>query len=371
MNIGIMYAGDAQISGLLYPITNGNVEILHSTISQSSIEKISKFKIYDREHIFHFSNNFDDLQNADIKVAVFQYEYFEQAQRLVEQFTDLVDKIIITRTNGESLPEHEFHHVYKTLSNPKVFWISSAALGNTQNDRIIIDIFINLYYFYNGFGFYYLNYYPSEKKEKFIGTYNRHVNYKPERYDLIKHFRENIVDDIEIFDVEESFYTNVGGNILDRWNWQQMHITSYLDYNTTVANILFDTATDGPSKNNTFILNEKILKGIIFQKANIFFIYLGTIEAMNWAIQKGFWFLNQEFYDSSKATPGDVIKSAIKTIEFLKNLKEELKTNDAVYKFLLDKYKHKLEQSVNSFNHLLNNCEYKEQLIKLLTEKGN
>jgi hypothetical protein len=150
-----------------------------------------------------------------------------------------------------------------------------------------------------------------------------------------------------------------------------VHISSYTDYNNCVANLIFESQYGILPEQDS--LTEKTLKSIIFQQADIFFIHCGSVNEFEWLQSKGFWFLNTEFYDTTESdtnAESSVYYSVIKTCKYLKELKDTLGTNDAVYRHLIEKYGHKLKFSTQALSNLLKNCEYKDKLINLIT-KGN
>ena len=155
------------------------------------------------------------------------------------------------------------------------------------------------------------------------------------------------------------------------------HISGYTDYQHNVVNLIYDrdfdqlldmdyadylsdTVRKYPHKFN-FDPTEKTLKSILFSNTNTFFVVYTLSNIIEWMIDKGFWVLNFEFLPKTRqewqsdlnggSLPEDlninngVTYSIVKTCEYLKTLKTELKTNEAVHEFLVKKYRHKLEKN--------------------------
>jgi hypothetical protein len=271
--------------------------------------------------------------------------------------------------------------IKQLLENPKTIFIYAHDLLEAPHERCIVDYAINFYLFYHSHGYYYLNYYPNKEKQRLVGVYNRFDQYKPLRRRMINHFRTKVdsEEDIHVFNADTPFTSALSCRLIDRWAWQHMHIASYTDYNSTVANILFETAQ---FVHPNFVFSEKTVKSLIFQEADIFFIYVGVSKGIEWLHEKGFWFLNSEFYDKDDTdfdkdlkrvtffnSELPLIRSAEKTIEYLKTLKQELKTDSAVHAFLVEKYRDRLNSNRETFKKMLTNCEYKDRLLSLITNK--
>lgn len=146
-------------------------------------------------------------------------------------------------------------------------------------------------------------------------------------------------------------------------------MTSYTDFTTSVCNLIFESA--GPDvvdlniePTKRLYLSEKTLKGLLFSKENIFSMWCGNEYFIPVLQDYGFWFLNFEFYNHTE--PKAVVSSLIKTTEYLKQLKNQLKTNESVHKYLLDTFGSKLENNGKMLDQFLLDCEVKDNIIKLL-----
>lgn len=382
MNIGVVTSPSVRddiLTPFLYPLTNGEIEMLDAFVTSSKIYHPNKFKIREGGHCYHFSKNLDDINYCDIKLMVIPVS--SDAFHIIQKYENDIDYFIFSRQDDEAEHPTNMQYIKSLLERSNVIFIYPHGLHQPENPRCIVDYSINLYLHYHAFGFYYLNYYPNKEKQHLVGVYNRFDNYKPLRKKTIEYFRSKVdPEDIHIFKTETPYTSSISGQLLDRWSWQQMHISSYTDYNSAVANIVFET---GAVVTERFLFSEKTVKSIAFQSADIFFIYMGISKGIEWLHEKGFWFLNSEFYD----TEGDdfdydnlgrltifksefpLMRSVQRSVNYLKTLKEELKTNNAVHAFLVEKYRDKLDANEQAFKKLLTNCEYKEKLLNLITKK--
>ena len=386
MNIGILTEpyDDVSYTSLLYLLDNGEPEILDTMIKETSIFVPNRFKIREGGHCFHFSYKPEDLDYCDVKIYIRStsaLSYPTQIKEIVDQYKNSVDKILFAQTSGEALTKSLLPAVTEAIEDPQVMFICSVFIPSLINHpRAIIDVNLNLFYFVDDFGYYYLNYYPYKDKNHLIGLYNRYDEYKSARTRMKEFFEEKTGCEIYKFKTSSRFFSEVSGAILGKWKWQQMHITSYTDYMTCVANLVFESRM-GHAEDWSF--TEKTIKSIVFQAADIFFIYSGTSVGMEHLHQRGFWFLNSEFYepdnlvndfnfpsefcDDPKSMP--IYRSVFKAIEYVQQLKNELGSNNAVYELLLEKYGDKLRANEAAFNHLMQNCEYRDKLLSFLTDK--
>jgi len=165
------------------------------------------------------------------------------------------------------------------------------------------------------------------------------------------------------------------------------HITSYIDFTTSVCNVIFETLystgnVDEPGSDNKMYcrqyITEKTLKAIIFSEENIFFIWYGPIKLYKHLMDMGFWFLNSEFYDESielsvlypNTSYSHMEESVIDASIYLKSLKEKYKTNTEVHKHLMKTFGHKLQKNVELFKEILNSYSKKENILNLI-KNGN
>jgi hypothetical protein len=153
-------------------------------------------------------------------------------------------------------------------------------------------------------------------------------------------------------------------------HWGNNHITSYIDFTTSVCNVIFETlhSNGNDEEPNSKMhgrqyITEKTLKSICFSEENIFFIWYGPSKLFKHLIKLGFWFLNCEFYDETKTT---LEQSVIDTSIYLKELKEKIGNNKVVHGYLMNLYGVKLQQNVSVFKKLLNNYNNKDIVLNLI-----
>ena len=385
MNIGVHYGAyeDFGSGPFLYALSRGTAEVLNENLQAWQRGTNQKFKIHYADHVFHFSTEFRDLEYCDIKILSANIGITQEKH--LKEYYDKVDYIFLHTREGEMIQGFEEDRMKQWINLDKVYFILNHRFKEySDHPKVITDLSINLFHMYNTFGFYYLNYYPFDKKKHLIGVYNRDTQYKSYRHELLKLFTEYTGQDIHRFTSEKTFYTELSGKILDVWNWQRMHMAGYTDYATCVANVVFETQS---GDHHFDMFTEKTVKSIIFQAANIFFIWVGTYRGMKWLHEKGFWFLNSEFFDPEdfvnepyfnpdyagvdKDLAIPVFKSAYKAVNYLKELKDRLGTDDAVYQYMLETYGHKIESNIANFKHLLENCEYTDRVMDIILKPKN
>jgi hypothetical protein len=217
-------------------------------------------------------------------------------------------------------------------------------------------------------------------------------------YDLFKIYGEVLAFDLfdgnpdKFFDVIYDTSNEYNQKVLFQsyitfGHWGNTHISSYMDFTTSVCNVVFETlyATaniEGTATGNKMYgrqyITEKTLKAICFSEENIFFIWYGPTKLYKHLMNIGFWFLNSEFYDESLEIPfqdglpsySHIEQSLIDTSLYLKKLKEEYKTNEEVHNYLSKKYGHKLQKNVELFKNMLNSYDKKDLLLNLI-KNGN
>ena len=380
MKVGFYHQplSDCSLVSSLYPLANGQSTLLDGDPSEFSRPTAMSFIIELDGHTFHFANNLDKIKDCDIKIYTQDILFLNKDE--LNDLKDTIDYFIINRTNGENWTCPEI--VLEYLKNEKVIVILGQDFEHSsEHPRLITDKALNLFFFYHRFGYYYLNYYPSYEKNHLIGAYNYNGKiYKTSRNKSLSYITDRIGNDMHIFETDKSFSTEVTGKLITTWAWQMMHCSSYTDYNSAVANIMFETEKNNDYENPNGTLTEKTLKSLLFQKAGIFFIYWGPYYHMEWLHEKGFWFLNSEFYDpdnlvnenqynifDSKNKRAIALDASVfKTVDYLAELKSQMGTNNEVYKFLIEKYQDKLNQTTTALEYVLKNCEWKNRLFDLI-----
>lgn len=383
MKIGIFYQ-QTQLSCLvpfLYLLQKYKVE--HFNPNRQSLN-FDRFTIETENSVFYFTPFENDLEEYEIKIGLFRIDHID----FIEKYKHKLDYFVSTRTDGECI-NTDFDNIRIALQHPNLIHISAHSLPEDLHNhpRVIIDFASNFFFFYFLFGFQLLNYFPTDEKKHLIGVYNMFgQTYKPERDLCIKMYSDYSYH--AIFNYKNGdFLQSNSGSLLDKFSWQygSQHITSYLDYNTAVANIIFETYGWGDTPYTIF--TEKTLKAVLFHRAYIFFIYLGSANQLDWLHEKGFWFLNSLYYKENHiyskepkhqrfkshllkkyigVKDSKVLDSGLHAVRFLSELKRKHISDKAVYQYLIDEYQDKIEANINHLQSLLSNFEGADRLRNFL-----
>jgi len=351
----------------------------------------SKFKIQDRfgDFTFYYNNNeyvfskeIDIINQCDIKIYLFttfnEWKSFKG-----------YDKLIQTQTT-------ENYHVYndelKEYLDAGNICLSSASIS-FEHSNFYYDPIFNLIFFYNFYGYNFLNYYKFDKKENLLGVYHKpnsgiNINKKDRNYLYFK-ISDILKNDFKSYESSDYNLKLLLQPYSTFGHWGNTHITSYLDFTTSVCNLIFETlhsdSNQEEPKNEMHdrmygrqYITEKTLKAIAFSEENIFFIWYGPTKLYKHLMEMGFWFLNSEFYDESIELPYDhdfksyshMEQSVIDASIYLKSLKEEYKTNTEVHKYLMKTYGHKLQKNVELLKEILSSYSKKENVLNLI-KNGN
>lgn len=359
--------------------TYGDICILTYILSDSPFDKSKdEFTFYYNGDEYIFSRSYGTLEelNCDIKIRLFttfkEWKSFKGYDKLIQ--TQIVENYF--ETNVE-LKE------YLDAGN---MCLSSASIS-FDHQNFHYNPFFNLIFFYYHYGYNFLNYYKFNKKENLLGVYHKPVegisNGKAQRNYLYLKIKEAL--DIDLVSYESSDYNlKLLLQPYDKFgHWGNNHITSYIDFTTSVCNLVFETLNAEAHfeydavGNDTYArqyITEKTLKALVFSEENIFFIWYGPVLLYKYLVNAGFWFLNCEFYDESIRIPRNyklpgysyMEQSVVDTSNYLKSLKEEYKTNEAVHKYLMDKHGHKLQKNVELFKEILNSYSKKDEAINLI-----
>ena len=278
-----------------------------------------------------------------------------------------LDSIIMAYTNGERVGEFYQRNVWQTFLDDNNYLLLTTAdyPSSFKHDNIFFSPFLNIIKWFYYTGYRYLNFYPTDKKAALLGHYhgNRSEDYSADwRNRISNKVRSILGSDYEIYTKPEIPMQDIVDSI--KWTgnlvWDKNHATSYLDYNQSAVNLLWDSEEEFGVQRFT----EKTLKAILFSKALIFFIWYGPLGLVKDLQEAGFWFLNFEFLDLTSATPLE--DSIYKTVEYLKNLRLTEGSNDYVYSTLLNAYREKLINNGVKFDNLLKNCPYEQEFLRAL-----
>jgi hypothetical protein len=371
MKIGLLYRNYEDCIALIYTFSDDKFSL------ENDLDTFSFFYGNDE---YMFSKKYEDIERCDYKIRLFhtfgEWKNFRGFDKLIQ--TQTVENYHIT--NDELIE-------YLDAGN---ICLSSASIS-FQHPNFHFDPIFNLIFFYYSYGFNFLNYYKFDKKENLLGVYhksnndiNAHKHHRDYLYSKIKNILQSDLLSYNSNDYNLKLllqpYTLFG-------HWGNNHISSYVDFTTSVCNIIFETLHSRGNEENPDdkmdgrqYITEKTLKAICFSEEEIFFIWYGPTKLFKHLIDMGFWFLNCEFYDETIEIPyNDEIRyyshmeqSVIDTSIFLKTLKDKLNDNNLVHSYLMGKYGEKLKNNTKLFKKLLNSYNKKEDVLNLIKNgKGN
>jgi hypothetical protein len=359
-----------------------------------NIDKFYKFKFEDTDIDFKFVTqqytNIDGYinfakqqreQNGYDRVFLFTRKLFIEGVQN-DEFTK-IDKTIleVIYLNVSEAIHTKDNTLREFLKDKKV--ISCGNVSYT-NPNFYYEPFLNLIYSYYQYGFDFYPYNQLEvKKQNLIGMYLK-KNYKVPRdmmYNDIKSEFINKEIDVRLLEIYKEyprpdFFTKF--NCLHNPTWDAAcHITSYLDYLTSVCAFAFETTNfkefvfPYQSMNRQYI-TEKTLKAILYSKMDIPFIM--DMNPINFVElhEMGFWFLNSEFFDFSKTKFMDELScnmkdSIFKSIEYILELYKINEYNlDKTHLELKMMYGDKMQSNYNLFMGYLNKPYNCEKLIKFI-----
>jgi hypothetical protein len=410
----VLFIANSRIDGMMlsyfmpYIVDRGFAEINPNDNQQIPISRWYEGNEQTLENIDKFYKfKFEDI-DIDFKFVTHQYEdidgytHFANQQREANGYDRVF--LFVRRFFIEGVQNDEFTKIDKNILEVIYLNVSEAihtkntTLRNFIKDKKVISCsnvsykdsnfyyepFLNLIYSYYQYGF---DFYPYKqldvKKQNLIGMYLK-KNYKVARdkmyNDIKSEFINKEIDDelLEIYKEypRPDFFTKF--NCLHSPIWDSMcHITSYLDYLTSVCAFAFETTnfeefTFPYQSMNRQYITEKTLKAILYSKMDIPFIMdmnpINFIELH----EMGFWFLNSEFFDFSKTKFIDELSenmknSIFKSIEYIlelyKNNNSDLDKTHSELKLL---YGDKMQNNYNLFMEYLVKPYNCEKLIKFI-----
>jgi hypothetical protein len=354
MKIGFHYRTYEDCAIILYMFSDNEFH------SENDSDTFS-FSYKNDEYIF--SKKDEVIEKCDYKIYLFhtftEWKKFKGYDKLIQ--TQLVENYHIT--NSELIE-------YLDAGNIS---LSSASIS-FEHPNFYYDPIFNLIFFYYHYGYNFLNYYKFDNKENLLGIYHKpdngiNVN-KGHRNYLFSQIKNELVNEFIAYPSNEYNHKLLLQPYATFGHWGNNHITSYIDFTTSVCNVIFETlhSNGNDEEPNSKMhgrqyITEKTLKSICFSEENIFFIWYGPSKLFKHLIKLGFWFLNCEFYDETKTT---LEQSVIDTSIYLKELKEKIGNNKVVHGYLMNLYGVKLQQNVSVFKKLLNNYNNKDIVLNLI-----
>lgn len=363
-----------------------------------NIEKFYKFKFEDYDIDFKFINNPYENINGYVDFAKTQTENFGYSK--VFLFVRRLFIEGVERNNFTNIDKNILEVIYLNVSEAihtknttirnflKDSKVISCSNLSYKNRNFYYEPFLNLIYSYYQYGFDYYPYNQLEvKKKNLIGLYLKR-NYKTSRDTMYENIKLEFIKDnvnsnlLEIYKESDRPYFFTNFNKLHSTHWDNLcHITSYLDYITSVCGFVFETTNfeevifPYESMNRQYI-TEKTLKAILYSKMNIPFIMdmnpINFIE-LN---EMGFWFLNSEFFDFTKTKFTDELSenmknSIFKSVEHIVDLyKKNNNDLDTTHLELKKLYSDKMQNNYDLFMQYLNKPYNNEKLLKFILSNG-
>jgi hypothetical protein len=266
-------------------------------------------------------------------------------------------------------------NIKQFLKNHKII---SSSQFNDPDRNFYYDPILNLLYFYNSFGFDFLPFKPLEvKKTNILGTYLR-KNYKPLR-DILYDEIYDVFDQkelIQIYDIKPrpDFISSLK-SLHTSSKWDQNHITSYLDYITSVCALVFETSNYSEFKwpcnsKNRHYITEKTLKAILYSKMNIPFIIDMNPYNFIELNQLGFWFLNTEFFDFNNISEENLAQnmknSIFKSIEYVLDIYSQTNNLQETHYKLSKQFSEKMQNNFSIFMEYLMNPPNNTKLLDFI-----
>jgi len=371
MKIGLHYRNYGDICILVYMLCNSKFD-----------KSKDRFIFYHNNDEYIFSKDISVLNemNCDVKIYLFttltEWKTFKGYDKLIQ--TQTVEYYFVT---NNQLKE------YLDAGN---ICLSSASIV-FEHPNFYFEPIFNLIFFYHHYGFNFLNYYKFDKKENLLGVYHKPVkeigNGKMHRNYLYSKIKNVLNDDFVSYESLDYNLKLLFQPYETFGHWGNNHITSYMDFTTSVCNVVFETMSsygnfdkdaENTSRYGRQNITEKTLKAIAFSEENIFFIWYGPTKLYKYLMDMGFWFLNSEFYNESIELPQDgnlisyshMEQSVIDAALYLKKLKEEYKTNNEVHNYLIDTHGHKLQKNVELFKNILNDYNKKDLILNYIKNEN-
>ncbi len=366
MRIGLNYKQFVDVSFILYALKQGEIkadfrfEGLWGKPNHSR-----RFEITLGDDCYIFSHDYEDIADCDRKIHLVHNSLQED---------DRYDRCIFTP--GDVI-EDKFTDelIEQFLNNGNTFL--SYVTSKVKHDNFLFAPLFGFVLHYYELGFKFLNYYKNSNtnKNQLLGAYcnKTHIggSLNTRRTEIFDRLEEILEADCKRYESPNSSFDMLVDSYRYFGQWFNVHMSGYTDYNTSACNIIFETIDSLGTHHNSigrFMLTEKTLKSLLFSKEEIFFMWYGHEMFLPYLQEQGFWFLNFEFYDPDDTENGEtaIYNSLIKTAKYLKDLKNQMGTNESVYKYLLNNYRDKLENNSKSMDRLLNNCDIKDKVINLL-----
>ena len=412
----ILFISNTKIDGMMlsylmpYKTNRGTIHIEPSDTPQIPISRWYEKEAQSIENVEKFYNFKFENYDIDFKFVEGNYEQIDLYENFAKEQKQLngYNKIylFIRRLFTEDITHSDFLKIDKNLIEiiyinvSEALHLKDSTMRNFLNENKVISCgnfryshknfiyepFINLLYSYYQYGFDYYPYnYLEVKKQNLIGLYLKR-NYKTNRDTLYNNvleiFKTNNIESslLKIYKQESipDFFTKF--NCLHSMAWDMnCHITSYLDYITSVCGFVFETTNYDEFKfpyntTNREYITEKTLKAILYSKMDIPFIIDMNPYTFLEFHNMGFWCLNSEFFDFNKINFLDELSenmknSIYKSIDYILNLYIE---NDGdlnkIHLEIKKLYSDKMQNNFNQFMMYLIQPQNSDKILKFILE---
>lgn len=352
MKIHILYTDKTAAAALIYALDNSSLSNL-DLVHHGRRAQFQTFQIKDPDCTYYFEPN-TSLQNVcDLSILVSTCRDL-RANVLLSRL-DEFDLVFLTSDLTQFITPQQKQYILNYLDQSAGHYFiltHSDPELESRSDKVFLSHQLNLYWMYWEQGFFWLNY-PTDcqSKTNLLGTYaHRARDYKSYRLDLIKRIEHKTEQTVKIYGHSHNH------SLWEAWMFQRYMVTNYSDYQTSVANISIETAIN-PEAHMMF--TEKTVKAIVYTRAHTFFILIHQEKAMQYLYDKGFWFLNTDYWRQGAGLE----QSAVLCINRIKTMSRDLNT---VYSLLRTEYQEQLNKNYQIWNDLLNYADYTDWLKNIL-----
>jgi len=264
--------------------------------------------------------------------------------------------------------EHN-HELYKSWTDDGHIVVTGVNFPLAKpNPRYFQDYMYSLWGFYMRKGYVYQNLNSNlrdavKTKPHLLTAYHRGYHNSPdeavlyEREEFLAACNEHVP--VHRFPNNEYNYSRILDSYQYLCQWERAEMSGMHDLFDTVAHLSWESRGsvasgfyfyEGDDGYHRDWITEKTVKALLYSFYHIFFIHATNRRQQIWLKENDFWFLNWEFQPSvDRLEYRDLVLGINRTAEYLKNLKQQYKTNEDVHKFLVDKYGHKLDNNYSRF----------------------
>ena len=234
----------------------------------------------------------------------------------------------------------------------------------SDNDFIHIPFISFLEFFYDK-RYYYLDYNVEIKKKNLIGTYHieGYKKWRDEFLQKINNYLE-LKDQPLVKKYSQTIPTKIPQRILEFTfeGWQYNHVTNFMDFGTSVLNIIFETEF-----NSNKWFTEKTLKALLFSNCTYPILYK-NLEDLRWLKDNGYWLLNFEFIDWDKSydeyhSKIEVEDSILKTLQYVNSIEGSIENK---FNELDKRFYTKRNETFTKIMNWLDKPDYRDRLFNFM-----